>query len=338
MTDYDTSKFQIISDYMRPAPTLGAYVCVLDGEANELPYLACIDSLLPLCDEVVVLDGESTDNTWQVLNERYSDNSKVTLLQSRYDKTIPAMDGAQKQLARMACKSNFLIQMDADEVLHESGYDLIRKHVREWKEDQLILCYAQIEPFACTLSANTMNHCWKWRLSLNLPWLGHGIQRDQRKRNEKGQTYSTTTDGCEMIDFRTGDWAPSHNFYNSELEQMRRETPWLYARACNEIIFRNVPTIWHASWMFVPRKLKMVKRFWQDQWETLRQGPSGENKTWKHDPRTSTPEQDAEMIKDIEENGLPAFGSFAKFKVEQQPPAVMRDWLVKMKEQYGDRD
>ena len=57
---------------------LSGYVTVRDCEAQQYPYKECIHSLLQFCDEVVVLDGGSTDDTFKYLKKFSSKEKKIT--------------------------------------------------------------------------------------------------------------------------------------------------------------------------------------------------------------------------------------------------------------------
>ena len=50
-------------------PTISGYTTVMDAESQEYPWKRCVESLLGFCDEVVVVDGGSTDGTWESLLE-----------------------------------------------------------------------------------------------------------------------------------------------------------------------------------------------------------------------------------------------------------------------------
>mgnify|MGYP003661552119 FL=1 len=48
-------------------PTISGYTTTLNCKRHEYPWTESIDSLLGFCDEVVVVDGGSTDGTWETL-------------------------------------------------------------------------------------------------------------------------------------------------------------------------------------------------------------------------------------------------------------------------------
>lgn len=286
-------------------------------------------SLLGFCDEVVILDGESQDGTWEALEAAFGQDARVKLFQHPYDRTIPAIDGAFKQLARMACSGELLFQLDADEVVHEGSYSLIRKLAREWDPSWIGLSFCQVDLHGARDRVSSENHTWKWRMSLNLPWLGHGIADvpGNRWRNERGQTGAKFTDGCEMIDFRNGQFVEFASFYNSELEQLRREAPWKFAEAHNSIVYKHVPTIWHVSWADIARKMRMARDSWNSTWDTLRGQPGRESQIFG-DLKGKTDAEIEELAKTFFLTRSRPLGS-VDFRVELPPPKLLEPWFQK---------
>lgn len=98
------------------------------------PFELAIQSLRPLCDEVVVLvDPESNDGTLERVVELCPD----VLVPSRWD--LHNHDGMSDEIARQtalaieACSGDWVLSLQADEVLHEREAAQTRRDV-EWAE------------------------------------------------------------------------------------------------------------------------------------------------------------------------------------------------------------
>lgn len=112
----------------RPRTTLGGNVCIRNGLELDYCFREAIESLLPVCDEVVVCDGESTDGTQELLRAWAEREPKIRLCV--YPWKHPKGDlyfwVDWLNYAREHVTCDYHIQLDADEILHESGYDFLR--------------------------------------------------------------------------------------------------------------------------------------------------------------------------------------------------------------------
>lgn len=75
----------------------------------------CIDALFRICDEVIVVDSLSTDNTVKIAEEK---GAKV-ILQAFLG------DGPQRIHGLSYCKNDWILNLDADEILAEDAEDFI---------------------------------------------------------------------------------------------------------------------------------------------------------------------------------------------------------------------
>ena len=126
--------------------TIGGTLIIRNAVAYDYCIEAALYSLLGVCDEVVVVDGESDDGTWEWLqayphwlkNQRGYD----LILCQRPWKPSPLgtwladlTNEARKQLT-----TNMHLNLQADEVLHEADYPVIRACAearRSWRLNRL---------------------------------------------------------------------------------------------------------------------------------------------------------------------------------------------------------
>lgn len=99
-----------------------------------------IQSLLPLCDEVIVNLGNSEDETEQVLKSILSD--KIKIIHSTWDDSLREggkVLAIETQKAYDAIESaDWCIYLQADEVLHEKDSTTIREELKKYKNDDTI--------------------------------------------------------------------------------------------------------------------------------------------------------------------------------------------------------
>jgi glycosyltransferase involved in cell wall biosynthesis len=101
----------------------------------------CIDALLKVCDEVIIVDSFSKDNTVEIAREK-----GATVIQQAF-----LGDGPQRTHGLPYCKNDWILNLDADEFLDkdaeefirnekylEGNYDAFSFRVKNFLADQLI--------------------------------------------------------------------------------------------------------------------------------------------------------------------------------------------------------
>ncbi len=91
-------------------------------------------SLLPLVDELVVNVGKSEDGTEQLIRGIAASNPKIKVIESVWDET-QLKDGlvlsTQTNIALDHCSGKWCLYLQADECLHESDHDIIRRELEK---------------------------------------------------------------------------------------------------------------------------------------------------------------------------------------------------------------
>jgi len=93
------------------------------------PVKESILSLLPLVDEMVIAVGEGSDSTLDLVSSMGIEKMKI--VETTWDIDTFAngtIHAQQTDFAKDMCTGDWLIYLQADEVLHEKDYELIRSH------------------------------------------------------------------------------------------------------------------------------------------------------------------------------------------------------------------
>ena len=266
---------------MEKKSTISGYTTVYNCESQGYPYLRSIASLLQFCDEVCVVDGGSTDGTWETITSLSASDPRVKIKRIERDWNHPRFaifDGMQKAAARSMCAGEFCWQMDSDEVVHEDDVKKIIDLTSKMPASVEIVSLPVIEYWGGPDKVRLDIQPWKWRLSRNLPHITHGIPVNLRGYDETGLFALPGTDGCDMIHNETGVSIPHLTFHTAETENIRRHAVMGYPEALEAYgewfnsAINNLPGVHHYSWYDLPRKMKQYKSFWTKFWNSLYNG------------------------------------------------------------------
>ena len=294
---------------MQWKPSISGYTTTKDCISQGYPWRQCVSSMLEFSNEVIVVDGGSTDGTWEELEAWSTEEERLKVYQIKRDWTSPrfaVFDGEQKAEARKRCTSEFLWQMDADEVIHEDDYEKIINLCRNFPRGTGLVSLPVIEYWGGLEKVRMDINPWKWRLSKNLPEITHGIPAHLRNYDENGCLYASPgTDGCDYVHTETGQLIPHASFYSEEVAAVKQN-----ALVGNEedlakyqMWFKNVtdllPSVHHYSWFDIARKIKTYKGYWQRHWESLydiHQEDTADNNMFFGRPWTEVTDKDIESL------------------------------------------
>jgi hypothetical protein len=107
----------------------------------DYPVVEAIQSILPLCDEVVVAVGNSEDGTLELIKSIPS--AKIRIIETTWDDTqrvggrTLALE-TDKALAAISLDADWCFYIQADEVVHEQYYPVIREAMNLYKDDRRV--------------------------------------------------------------------------------------------------------------------------------------------------------------------------------------------------------
>jgi len=261
-------------------PTLSGYTTVYNALSMGYPWKATVNSMLEFCHEVIVVDGGSTDGTWETLQELAQKNENLKIYQRMIDRNSPSFayesDGKLKAFARSKCTMEYCWQMDADEVLHEDGYKKVYDILRNFPKLIDIVSLPVVEYWGSDKKVRVDVNPWKWRLSRNNPDITQGIPKDLLCTDDEGFEYARQgTDSCDYISVKTGERLQHISFYSQEVHNVRlaalsgnSEALKKYEEWFNHIT-EVLPIVHHYSWINIPAKIKQYKRHWGVFWKSL---------------------------------------------------------------------
>lgn len=313
---------------------ISGYTTTWNCIKEDFPFKESIVSALSFASEVVVVDGGSTDGTYEALLELQKQwgDDKIQVYQNEWDINEPGQDGLMKAYSRALCQHPFLVQFDVDEVFSEDDSEKWKNLTKRFPKQADILHLPVVEYWGPKGEATDRRHIWKWRMSRNKPEITHGINKFARLTDEKtGRVYAKEgmSDGCEYVNCIDYSPLPHVGFYTAEIEDIRNKEPEKFAAIANEV-YTKLPSVYHYSWFNLPRKIKQLKKggTWDMLWSGLYQKP-----TMERFPGVETEEQVLAKARELYElGGEPSDQIKGKFKVFKMHPAIMKDWIKRNSE------
>ncbi len=321
-------KFDVTDDYeiVEKYPTLAGYTTIYNGIESDFPFIESIKSALGFCDSVVVIDGESTDGTYEKLLEEFNGDERVQIYQKLWDLETPGIDGEQKAFSRALATGDFFVQFDVDEIFHEDDYKKFKEIVKRWPDDVDILNLPVIDYFDGEQISNDY-HCWKWRIYRgdSRPDISHGIPKSMQVKYETtGKIYAKRgTDGCDPINIVNEIPIPSRmykDFYTQEIDELRRNNPEEYGKQVNKI-FNELPSVCHFSWAKLDRKVKHVLNVWDKLWANLYNDPEPVKRFETNDV--------GKEVEKLRRNGGCHGTNGTLIKIEKSLPKIIESWIKK---------
>src|SRR5580658_507301 len=117
---------------------VAGFVFIRNAIKYDYPVREAISSLLPLCDEVIVSIGSSEDDTAALVRTIHSPILKIH--NSVWDDSL--LEGGEvlavetnKAFDLVPEDMDWCIYLQADEVIHEKDYSIIRENMERYKDD-----------------------------------------------------------------------------------------------------------------------------------------------------------------------------------------------------------
>lgn len=112
--------------------TLGATIPLRNAIELDYCFAACINSLLPICHEIVIAESDSTDGTRQAIDEWAAREPKIKICHYPFKDPVGDKDFIHNWInyAREHLSTDYNIQVDADEVLDDRDAERILRRIQ----------------------------------------------------------------------------------------------------------------------------------------------------------------------------------------------------------------
>lgn len=113
--------------------SISSFICFTNPERRGDTYKECVQSALGFSDEVIIVDGFSTDGSLNWI--RALDNPKIKIVLMPWPEEFDWKQISKSfQYGYDNCTSDFVVHLDADFIIHERDYAALRKTCEENSE------------------------------------------------------------------------------------------------------------------------------------------------------------------------------------------------------------
>lgn len=143
------------------------FMVVRNVLSQGYPFVEAIAQALPVCDVFLVSDGGSVDGTLEVLTRISEVNRKVRVYRDPWPGRGFAYDlrWATNTLLRR-CEGDYVLYIQANEVIHEESWDYIRELPRVWPK---AITFSL--PFILVYGTIRFHEQYRLRMARNLPYI-----------------------------------------------------------------------------------------------------------------------------------------------------------------------
>lgn len=280
-------------------PAVSAYTTTYNCKKGGYPFEQSIGSFLPIVDELVVVDGGSTDGTLEHLKEMSEGDSKLNIVEMPIDMDMPGKDGNQKAIAKAMCSNEFCIQFDVDEYACGSVEEWLRL-IKDLPDNVDIFNMFVYEPIGCVYNArlSDSHNPVKWRVYRNKPEITHGIPLQDRLEKDDKVFSKGMSDGCFPIHIVNNEVYPSFTSAPlKKLQQLKKRSAEEYKEAIEEYMDNN-PFVFHLGHVDLENKIKLYLDSWHDWWCRLYDKDPNDPNNNKYFPGVAVKDVTYEMVLD----------------------------------------
>ena len=115
---------------------VSGFTFIKNAVKYDYPFVESVKSVLPLCDEFIIVHGDSEDSTNELI-----DSSKIKIINTVWDANLKKgglILSQQTNIALDHTSGDWCFYIQADEVVHEKYHSEIREKMRQYLEDKRV--------------------------------------------------------------------------------------------------------------------------------------------------------------------------------------------------------
>jgi len=118
------------------------FMIIKNGVIQGYPFIEAVLSALPICDEFLISEGYSSDETWKLLcklQDKYPDKIKLFRDNWRGKVWKGEIIASMSNVLKRRCKGEYCLYVQANEIIHESTTKEIRNLLKFYPNVEIFL-------------------------------------------------------------------------------------------------------------------------------------------------------------------------------------------------------
>jgi hypothetical protein len=106
---------------------ISGFMVVKDVVKQGYPFVEAVASVLPICDEFLISEGYSSDETFEVVQKMAKLNKKIKIFRQKWPSAQNwNVIGKMTNSLREKCKYDYILSIQANEIFHEDSLEFIK--------------------------------------------------------------------------------------------------------------------------------------------------------------------------------------------------------------------
>lgn len=118
---------------------ISGFTFIRNAILYDYPIVESINSILPICDEVIVAVGKSDDDTLSLIKS--IDSNKIKIIETEWDLSLREggrvlAEETNKAFQEISDDSDWCVYIQGDEVIHEKYHEIVKDEMKKWRDYQ----------------------------------------------------------------------------------------------------------------------------------------------------------------------------------------------------------
>ena len=183
---------------------ISGFTFLRNGTSLGYPYIESLRSLLMVCDEIVVVVGQSEDDTLEQV--KAIGDSRIRIIETVWNESMRDRGyvyAQQKMIAQFNCTGDWAFYLEGDEIIHEADAPKIRAVMEKYLNDQEVeaLVFDYHHFYGCPDMLARSPGWYRRAPRIIRTWAPDGLFWVVMEKNKKGRYPKAALAGCPIYHY-----------------------------------------------------------------------------------------------------------------------------------------